>query len=163
MRVDPVLWTEDTQMTGDRIDIRIAHHAIDSLFQRGDAFIISKDTIEGFNQINGADMISKFIEGGIDHVNVKGDAKVISWLREDDASLIGINKSSAKRMRILMKDKSISLIKFFESINETLYPEEEIKESDRYLNGFIWREEERPKEWKDIFIRPVSSSSHNDQ
>ena len=163
MRVNPVLWTDDTQMTGDRIDIRIAHHAIDSLFQRGDAFIISKDTVEGFNQINGADMVSKFIEGGIDHVNVKGDAKVISWLREDDASLIGINKSSAKRMRILMKDKSISLIKYYETINETLYPEDELKESDRFLNGFIWREEERPKEWKDIFSRPVSSFPHNDQ
>ena len=150
MRKDPVLWTDNSQMTGEQIDIRVAHHAIDSLFQRGHAFIISKDTVEGYNQINGADMVSKFIDGSIDHVNVTGDAKVISWLREDDASLIGINKSSAKRMRILMKDKSISLIKYYENIDETLYPEKDLKESERYLDGFLWRED-RPEDKEGIF------------
>ena len=152
MRVDPVLWTEDSQMTGDRIDIRIANHAIDSLFQRGHAFLISKDTVEGYNQINGNGMVSKFIDGSINHVKVTGDAKVISWLREDDTSLIGINKSTAKRMRILMKDKGISLIKLYESIDETLYPEKDLKESDRYLDGFLWRDEERPRSREEIIM-----------
>lgn len=151
MRVDPVLWTEDTQMTGDRIDIKIAHHAIDSLFQRGKAFIISKDSIEGYNQIFGADMMSKFSDGDIHHVKVTGDAKVITWLREDDGELIGINKSSAKNMRIEMSDKSISKIKYYLDIDETLYPEKDIKEKDRYLDGFNWRDEERPKDKSEIF------------
>ena len=151
MRVDPVLWTEDTQMTGERIDIKIAHHAIDTLFQRGKAFIISKDSIEGYNQIFGAEMISKFSDGDIHHVKVTNDAKVITWLREDDGSLIGINKSSAKNMRIEMSDKSISRIKYYQNIDETLYPEKDIKENDRYLEGFLWREEERPKDKDGIF------------
>ena len=150
MRVDPVLWTDDSQMTADHIDIRIAHHAIDSLFQRGNAFIISKDTVEGYNQINGAEMVSKFIDGGIDHVDVEGNAKVISWLREEDASLIGINKSSARRMRIVMKDKEISLIRYYGNIDETLYPEKDLGESERYLDGFLWREEERPLSREDL-------------
>ena len=150
MRENPVLWTDDSQMTSKEIDIRVAHHAIDSLFQRGNAFIISKDTVEGYNQINGIEMVSKFHESSIDHVDVAGDAKVISWLREDDTSLIGINKSTSKRMRILMKDKGISLIKYYENIDETLYPENDLKESDRYLDGFLWRED-RPRDRKGIF------------
>lgn len=145
MRVNPVLWAEDSQMTADRIDIKIANHSVDSLFQRGHAFIISRDTIEGYNQINGADMVSKFDDGAIHHVKVTGDAKVITWLREDDGSLIGINKSSSNNMRIEMKDKSVSLIRYYQNINETLYPEKDIKEKDRYLDGFLWREEERPE------------------
>lgn len=151
MRVDPVLWTEDTQMTGDFIDIKTAHHALDSLFQRGNAYIISKDSIEGFNQIFGANMVSKFHDGNLNHVKVTGDAKVITWLREDDGELIGINKSSAKNMRIEMSDKSISRIKYYQNIDETLYPEKDIKEKDRYLEGFLWREEERPKDKSEIF------------
>ena len=95
-------------------------------------------------------MISKFIDGGIDHVRVTGDSKVISWLREDDGELIGINKSSAKRMRILMKDKSISLVRYYQNINEALYPEKDLKESDRYLDGFLWRED-RPEDKTGIF------------
>jgi lipopolysaccharide export system protein LptA len=153
MRVDPVLWTDDSQMTGALIDIRISNRAIDSLFQRGNAFIISKDSVEGYNQINGADMVSKFIDGTIDHVKVNGNAKVISWLREDDASLIGINKSDSKRMHILMQDKSISLIKYYEDIHETLYPERDLKEKDRYLEGFVWLEEKRPKSKEEVIYR----------
>lgn len=150
MRSKPILWADNSQMTADKIDILQAHHAIDSLFQRGHAFIISQDSLEGFNQINGTDMMSKFIDAGIDHVTVTGEAKVISWLREDDGALIGINKSSAKRMRIQMKDRGISLIKYYENIDETLYPEKDLKESDRYLEGFEWRDEERPRSKEDI-------------
>jgi lipopolysaccharide export system protein LptA len=161
MRVDPVLWTDNSQITGDRIDIKTAHHAIDSLFQKGNAFIISKDSIEGYNQINGNEMVSKFKDSSIDHVNVTESSKVISWLREDDGSLIGINKSSSKNMKILMDDQSISLIKYYQDIDETLYPEKDLKEKDRYLDGFIWREEERPKDKEGIFLRvlPTESSS----
>lgn len=151
MRVDPVLWTDNSQITGDHIDIKTAHHAIDSLFQKGNAFIISKDSIEGYNQINGNEMVSKFKDSSIDHVNVTESSKVISWLREDDGSLIGINKSSSKNMKILMNDQSISLIKYYQNIDETLYPEKDLKEKDRYLDGFIWREEERPKDKEGIF------------
>lgn len=150
MLVDPVLWTDNSQMTGDRIDIRISHHSIDSLFQQGNAFTISKDSVEGYNQINGASMISKLFDGRVDHMKVTGDAKVISWLRDDDGSLIGINKSNAKRMRILMKDSGISLIKLYEEISETLFPEKDLKEEDRYLNGFLWREDERPQSKEEI-------------
>ena len=151
MRVKPILWTSDSQMTGDVIDIKVANHTIDSLFQKGNAFIINKDSIEGYNQIFGKEMVSRFRDGNLDHVNVNEDAKVISWLREDDGSLIGINKSSSKDMKILMKDNEITLIKYFQNIDETLYPEKDIKESERYLDGFIWREEERPKDKDGIF------------
>lgn len=152
MREKPVLWTSDSQMTGDLIDIKIAKRTIDTLFQKGNAFIINKDSIEGYNQIYGAEMVSRFRDGNIDHVNVNGDAKVISWLREDDTSLIGINKSTAKEMKIMMKDKEITLIKYYKSIDETLFPEKDLKESERYLDGFIWREEERPRDREGIFI-----------
>ena len=96
-------------------------------------------------------MVSKLLDGSLHHVNVNGDAKTITWLREDDGELIGINKSSAKNMRIEMSDKSISKIKYYLDIDETLYPEKDIKEKDRYLDGFNWRDEERPKDKSEIF------------
>ena len=151
MRVDPVLWADDSQLTSDVIDIKIANHTIDTLFQRGNAFIISKDSIEGYNQIFGNVMNSRFLDGTLHHVNVMGDAKSISWLREDDGSMIGINVSKSKDMRILMKDGEISLINYYQGIDETLYPEKDLKEDARYLEGFRWLEEFRPKDRWDIF------------
>ena len=151
MRVEPVLWNDDSQMTATTIDIKTANHTIDSLFQKGQAFIISKDSIEGYNQIFGLEMVSCFKDGELHHVNVTDSSKALSWLREDDGSLIGINISSSKDMVILIKDKTISRIKYFESIDETLYPENDIKESERYLEGFLWLDDLRPKSPQDIF------------
>nr|MCR5014664.1 hypothetical protein [Bacteroidales bacterium] len=79
-----------------------------------------------------------------------------SWLREDDGSLIGINVGASQDMKILFKENDIDLIKYFKSISETLYPEKDIKESSRYLEGFKWRDEERPKDFPDIFNRPTA-------
>ena len=84
-------------------------------------------------------------------MNVTDSAKALSWLREDDGSLIGINKSTSKDMKIIIKNNSISRIKYFEGIDETLYPEKDIKESERYLEGFLWLENLRPTGPQDIF------------
>jgi len=152
MRTDPVLWTDQSQLTGDLIDIKAAHQSIDSIIQRGNAFIISEDSIEGYNQIKGNDMVSKLLDGSLHHVNVNGDAITITWLREDDGALIGINKSTSPKMLILMEDQSISRIKHYGATEETLYPEKDLKDKDRLLEGFLWREEERPKSKEEIFL-----------
>ena len=150
MRHLPILWSGDAQLTAEQIDIKIANRAIDSVLQHGDAFSISQDSIEGYNQIRGADMASCFLDGKLHHIVVTGDAKTITWLREDDGSLIGINVSSSKTMQILMQGQRITKIKYFKDINETLFPEQDIKENDRYLEGFRWRDEERPRSKGDL-------------
>ena len=154
MRVNPILWAEDSQMTGIDIDIKIKDQAIDWVLQKGNAFIISQDTVEGFNQIKGTDITSRFKDGGIHRVNVDGDkAETIYWIRDDDGSLIGIDVSNSETMVIEMENQSISIIKSFKGISETMYPESDLSESSRYLQGFKWHDEARPRDKDDIFRR----------
>ena len=154
MRVNPILWAEDSQMTGTDIDIKIKDQAIDWVLQKGNAFIISQDTVEGFNQIKGTDITSRFKDGGIHRVNVDGDkAETIYWIRDDDGSLIGIDVSNSETMVIEMENQNISIIKSFKAISETMYPESDLSESSRYLQGFKWHDEARPRDKDDIFRR----------
>lgn len=158
MRVAPILWAEGSQLTGDKIDIIISNHKIDSVMQLNNAFIINQDSVEGFNQIKGTDIISKFRDGNIHRVNVEGgNAETIYWIREDDASLIGIDVSKSSNMVIEMNRNEISNIKSFKEISETMYPESELKESDRILQGFVWHEEIRPKDKADIFRKVATA------
>lgn len=164
MRVNPILWAEDSQLTGDFIDIKIADHKIDSVVQRNNAFIINQDTVEGFNQIKGTDIISRFRNGNIHNVNVNGDnAETIYWLREDDAALIGIDVSKADNMVIEMKGNNISLIKSYKGISETMYPEKDLPENERLLQGFKWNDEIRPKDKADIFRKVDAVMPRNDK
>ena len=154
MRVAPILWAEDSQMTGTDIDIKIKESTVEWVLQKGNAFIISQDTIEGFNQIKGKDITSLFKDGDIHHVNVDGDqAETIYWIRDDDGGLIGIDVSKSETMVIEMEQQNVSVIKSFKSIDETMYPKEDLSESSRYLQGFKWHDEARPKDKDDIFRR----------
>ena len=154
MRVNPILWAEDSQMSGTDIDIKLNDQSIEWVMQRGNGFIISKDTIEGFNQIKGTDITSLFRDGNIYRVNIDGTkAETIYWIRDDEGGLIGIDISDSETMVIEMKDNGIDIIKSFKSINETMYPEDDLKEASRYLSGFKWHDEVRPKDKDDIFRR----------
>ena len=154
MRVEPILWAEDSQMTGTDIDIKVKENSVEWVLQKGNAFIISQDTIEGFNQIKGTDITSHFKEGDIHHVNVDGEkAETIYWIRDDEGGLIGIDVSNSETMVIEMENQSVSIIKSFKAISETMYPETDLSESNRYLQGFKWHEEARPKDKDDIFRR----------
>ena len=152
MRVAPILWSEGSQMSADKIDIKTDGENIDFVLQNGNAFIISQDTIEGFNQIKGADITSRFKDGNIHHVNVDGTkAETIYWIRDDDGGLIGIDVSDSETMVIEMKNNNVSKIKGYNKTNETMYPEDDLKEASRYLPGFKWFDEVRPKDRYDIF------------
>ena len=154
MRVAPILWAEDSQMSGTDIDIKLKDNNVDWVLQKGNAFIISQDSIEGFNQIKGRDIISRFKSGSIHRVNVDGDkAETIYWIRDDEGGTIGIDVSKSTTMVIEMKDNSVDKIKGFKDITETMYPEDDLKENDRYLPGFKWNDEARPKDKADIFRR----------
>ena len=154
MRVAPILWAEDSQMTGTYIDIKVKESSVEWVQQKGNAFVISQDTIEGFNQIKGKNITSYFKNGDIHRVNVDGDqAETIYWIRDDDGGIIGIDISKSATMMIEMENQNVSIIKSFQGIDETMYPEEDLNESSRYLSGFKWHGEARPKDKDDIFRR----------
>ena len=90
-------------------------------------------------------MTAYFKGNEIDHMLNEGNAETIYWLREDDGSLIGINISQSAEMIIKMRNKQINNIRYFQSIKETLYPEEQLEKGQEYLKGFIWRDEIKPQ------------------
>lgn len=145
MRTAPVIWAENSQMTGDSINIRINGHAVDDALMYPNAFIIQEDTIQGFNQIKGKQITAYFKDNVIDHMFNEGNAETIYWLRDDDGSLIGVNFSQSAQMDIKIKDNSISKIKYYKSIKETLYPEDQLNSDMEYLKGFLWQKDIQPK------------------
>lgn len=168
MRVNPILWAEDSQLSGTDIDIKLQDQSIDWVLQRGNAFVISQDSIEGFNQIKGPDITSRFKDGNIHRVNVEGgNAETLYWIRDDDGGLIGIDISKSATMIIEMNGNTISLIKGYSDISETMYPESDLNENARKLQGFQWHDEARPKDRDDIFRKveaemPQAQSAHTE-
>lgn len=144
MRVQPVIWAKNTQMSGDSINIAIKEKAIDSVLMYPNAFIIQQDTIRGFNQVKGRQVTAYFKGSELNNIFNKGNAETIYWLREEDGSLIGVNFSQSAEMDIKVSDSKISNIKYYKSIKETLFPEDQMEGNQEYLKGFLWQDDIKP-------------------
>jgi lipopolysaccharide export system protein LptA len=148
---DPVLWTDENQLTADSISIYISENRVDSLAMYDAAFIISRDTTTTFNQIKGRTMRGYFRNNDLYRIDVNGNAETLYFVREDDGELIGINVSLASFMKIFLAKNQIQNILYLENPDETLFPEEEMPEDKQKLKDFSWQEQRRPWKKEDIF------------
>lgn len=149
----PILWNLGNQMTGDSIHLisNVEKEELDSLKVFNNAFLISKDTIAGgFNQIKGQRLIGLFENNELNNVDIIKNAEIIFYSRNDEDSLIGINKS--KSAKINMKfEEGYKIVTLFNQVDGEIYPESEFPKNARKFRGFDWREEERPNSVEDLF------------
>ena len=148
---NPVLWSGKNQLTADSINVVSSGGEIDSLIMFNSAFIISRDTLETFNQIKGKNMIGHFTKNELTLINVDGNAQTIYWIREEDGYLIGVDFSESSTMDIRLKDNELQTINYKSSPNEKMYPKENISKEQEKLKDFIWFEDLRPVDKFDIF------------
>lgn len=151
----PVLWSSKNQLTADSIFITIANKELDSLTMYNSAFIVSRDSLEGYNQIKGKNMVGHFLKNELDNIFVDGNAQSVYWVREDDRRLIGINLAKSSTMLIRLEENNIKGISYYTGPTETMYPEKELPKAEAILRGFQWLEEKRPKDKEDIFRQVV--------
>ncbi len=148
----PILWSEKNQITADTIYIVTGKNTVKTVHMNISAFIISQDSSLKFNQVKGKKMTGYLTDNKLYRIDVDGNAETVYYVREDDESLIGINKAAGSRMRIYMdKDSKIERITYFDKPDGNLFPEKNIPESDQILKGFKWFGDLRPVDRNDIF------------
>ena len=152
MMEDPIVWSDENQLTSESMLIFISNNKPDSLSLSGGAFIVSEDTLQCFNQISGREVMGYFIKKELRKINVNGNSETIYFVRDDETTdLLGINKAVASNMIIRLADKNLKSITYIGDPEATLFPEKEVSRSERELKGFSWRIDERPKSKDDIY------------
>jgi lipopolysaccharide export system protein LptA len=157
---DPVLWSDENQMTADSIHILLKNKNISRIYMVSNSFVVSIDSLKDYNQIKGRRMTSYFENKKIHHVVVEGNGETIYHILEEkeirkDSLLLkitfmsGMNKTICSNMLINFKEGKISGINFYVKPDASFFPPQDIKEADRKLKGFIWRGAQRPKK-KDV-------------
>ncbi len=153
---NPILWFGKSQMSGDQIFLTsdMKTKKLDSLKIIGNSWIIEKDSISdiGFNQIKGGLLDGLFKEGELREIDVKKNTEVIYYMYSDeDNELIGIDKTTCSRLKMVTRENQIEDITFFVSPDGNLFPDKDLPINERKLEGFIWREAERPDSILELF------------
>lgn len=153
---NPILWFGKSQMSGDEIFLTsdMKTQKLDSLKIIGNSWIIEKDSLSeaGFNQIKGGLLDGLFENGKLKEIDVTKNTEVIYYMYSDEENeLIGIDKTTCSSLKMITKDNQIEDITFFVSPDGQLLPEKDLPLNERKLKGFIWRENERPKNISELF------------
>lgn len=148
---DPVLWSEEHQLTAEYIDLHLAYKELDYIDLVSSSFIISMEDTIHFNQIKGRNMIGYFNKNKLIRIEVKGNGQTIYFPR-DEEELIGVNKAESSDLVIYMVDGKIKKIKFIHEPKATLLPPDQLRDNELYLRGFVWLDQFRPRSREEIFF-----------
>ena len=153
---NPILWSEESQMTGDEIHLTIDNEkeVLDSLLIYNNAFVIEQDSLDAanFNQIKGLQLKGKFKGKSLETVDVIQNTEMVYYLYNDEnLELTGIDKAICSALRLDFVDSGIEKITFFTNPDGIVYPPEDLPENTRQLLGFTWREDERIYSKEDLF------------
>lgn len=151
---NPVVWSANSQMTGDSIHLinDPKTEKMDSLKVFYNAFMIQKDSIEGYNQVKGKEMYGLFSDDNeLKEANFIKNTETIYYSRNEDGSLIGIDKAISSSIKILFEERAISDIYYYTDVESTLYQENDFPKNARRLKNFNWRGDEKLIRKEDLF------------
>ena len=151
----PIIWNGENQMTGDSIHLisDTKTEKLDSLKVIEHSFIVSLDTVgkTGYNQAKGINLFGKFLDNELKEVDLISNTEVIYWMYNDDQELIGINKTICSKINITFANNDVEDLTFFQEPDGNIFPEVDLPEDSRILEGMLWRGDERILTKDDIF------------
>lgn len=150
---NPIIWSDIHQLTAERMEIKTSENEIIAAYLFDAAFIISEETDIGFNQVKGKNITGHFADNELSRIEVFGNGETIYFVKEEDDSMVGINKAISTDIVIFVEDRQVVGIRFLEDPEANLFPLDELPEEERRLRNFRWYEEIRPQKKEDIFIR----------
>ena len=143
LRADPVVWYDQTQVTGDSINVSMENNQLDHVDVIGTAFGISRtDSLQyvRYDQLSGDVMILSFADRRLNNVTVRRRATSVYHLFEDSLAN-GLNKASGDMIVMGFDSGKVASITVVGGVEGEYVPENILfSNEDRYrLPGFVWR------------------------
>jgi len=145
---DPVVWSDNSQITGDTIRQFITNQALDSLEVKRNAFMLTQETERYYNQVRGRDLYAHFDSNEVRTVRVAGNAESVYWAQEGER-YTGENYATSLNLLATLRDNKPQIIRFYQNPTGTFRPIQEAYGAPRRLEGFKWRIDERPRDYLD--------------
>jgi lipopolysaccharide export system protein LptA len=147
---EPVLWSEENQLTSDSMAIFTKNRQADKMELYNSAFVTSKVDTLRFNQIKGRNLTGYFRNNKLYKINIEGNGESIYYI-VDGEEIIGVNAAKCARIEILIEEGKIKDISQYQSPEGVIDPPGISPKTMKRLEGFNWFDTLRPKKVADIF------------
>ena len=140
----PILWTNESQLQADSISMFMTKEKMREMRLRGHSFVISKDSVDHYNQIKGRKMWVFFADDSrLRKVQVDGNGESVYYVVDDKKITTGLNRVECSRMNIFFLENKVNKISFITKPEAKFVPPKEWKEELEFLDGFNWRTKEK--------------------
>lgn len=151
---DPILWSQDAQITGDSIKVKRAKKDIDRIWIRHNSLLVrpaDSITNEYFNQISGKFMTAYFDSSKLEKVYVRQNAQTIYFTVDDSLKYSGMNESKSSEIHMYMKGNQIERAVMHTEPTGTYYPFNKIPTNADRMENFEWHIKRKPKRVLDLY------------
>ncbi len=144
---DPVLWANDTQLTGDTIYLYTKNQHADKLVLQPNGFIVNEAEKDKplYNQIKGNIITGYFAGSALDWMHVDGNAESIYYVKDDEGGFISVNKSLSAIINIHFTGGELNKVVFIKDPEGVMYPFTKRPKDEMLLENFQWHIKRRPK------------------
>lgn len=141
---DPVIWNQKNQISADSMVFYIVNEELERAIMKEKAFSVMTDTLANFNQMKGRKMTAYFGEGEIRQLFIEGNGESLYYALEGDTINQGINRTLSATIRLNFQDGAVRRVNYGVKPDGRFIPIQQTDEKTTRLEGFQWREEERP-------------------
>jgi len=148
---DPVVWSRESQISGDTIYLFTLNKKPKRMYVFEDAISVQKVGPDYYNQVKGRTINGYFTNGDIDYVRAKGNSESIYYAQDDSSKFIGVNQATADVIDMYFAERQAQKVVFRSNLVGTSYPMRQINSSEMRLRSFKWLDERRPKTKYELF------------
>jgi lipopolysaccharide export system protein LptA len=142
---NPVLWANDTQLSGDTIFMYTKNQKADKLLLDQNGLLVKETGRDMYNQIKGNQITGYFAGQAIDWMHVDGNAESIYYVQDDDSAYISVNRTLSGVINIYFREGQLHHIAFIKDPEGTMYPFTQRPLDQMQLENFHWDIKRRPK------------------
>lgn len=147
---EPLLWSDSSQFSADTITLTLRDKRIHRITLLQRALIISEIMKTFYDQIKGRTILAQFDSSEVKDMWVAGNAESIYYAQDDQKAFIGVNKTICRKMHFTFLSGQIEWLKYFGENTSQFLPMSEADHRKLRLEGFAWRESERPLTFDDL-------------
>ena len=148
---DPLIFNEgNRQYAADSIYVVIKNKRAERARLMSDAFITTQEDTLCYDQIKSTEMMAYFDSTRtLQRFDALGGATALFFLTENDA-LATVNKVESKMLYALFDQGNLDKIYYFDNAKNDAYPIVQLPKDERYMKGFRWDPERKPRGPEDI-------------
>lgn len=150
----PVVWSEERQIMGDRIDVHFNDSTPDVVNLPTGGIMAEHIAEDFYNQLSGS-KIKAFLENNkIKRLEVDGNVQTVFMPQEEDSTYSKMVNAESSYLTIDFKDGEMDHLRMWPEVTGTVTPVGDVKNSQKYLQGFRWLDALRPKrQWYGNYVR----------